>query len=86
MIRVIQSASRVPNTTESRPPPTASRFSDSGRPEASTSRHTTATLRTTAAGMARARRRWRKTRGYSTSSSEKKADPGEQEPQREQPG
>ena len=71
MIRVIQSANRLPNTTESRPPTIAPGFSHSGRPEASTSRQTTATLRAIDAGMARERRRWRKICGYSTSSSEK---------------
>jgi hypothetical protein len=71
MIRVIQSANRLPNTTESRPLATAPGFSHSGRPEASTSRQTTATLRAIDAGMAQDRRRWRKICGYSTSSSEK---------------
>jgi len=73
MIRVIQRANRVPKTTESSPPMTAPRFSDSGWPEASTWRQTTATLRATDAGMALDRRRKRKTCGYSTSRSEKKA-------------
>jgi hypothetical protein len=72
MIRVIQSANRDPNTTESRPPTIAPGFSDSGRPVVRASRQTTARLRATEASTARDRRRWRKICGYSTSSSEKK--------------
>ena len=71
MIRVSQKANRLPKTTETRPPATAGRFSDSGWPEASTSSQTTSTVSATAAGTARASRRWRKTWGYMTSSSEK---------------
>jgi hypothetical protein len=71
MMRVSQNANRLPKTTETRPPAIAGRFSDSGRPEASTSRQTTSTVSATAAGTARARRRWRKICGYMTSRSEK---------------
>jgi hypothetical protein len=71
MMRVIQIENRVPNSTDSRPPPTAPQFSDRGLPEDSTSRQTTTTLNATAAGTARARRSWLKICGYRPSSSEK---------------
>ena len=71
MIRVSQSANRLPNTTETSPPAIAPRFSDSGWPEASTSRQTTSMVSAIAAGTASGRRRWRKICGYMTSSSEK---------------
>jgi hypothetical protein len=57
MMRVSQSANRLPKATEIRPPTIAPQFSDSGRPDASTSTQTTAMLRATAAGMARGRAR-----------------------------
>ncbi|HEX2374761.1 MAG TPA: hypothetical protein VHO93_12345 [Actinomycetota bacterium] len=47
----------MPNTTEISPPTIAPQFSDSGRPDTSTSRQTTATVRVTAAGTARDMRR-----------------------------
>jgi hypothetical protein len=71
MMRVIQSASRVPNTTDSSPPMIGPSLSASGRPELSTSRQTTRMLRATAAGTARLRHRCRKTCGYRPSRSEK---------------
>jgi hypothetical protein len=71
MMRVSHRANRLPKTTETRPPAIAGRFSDRGWPEARISRQTTSTVRVTAAGMARGRRRKRKTWGYRTSSREK---------------
>src|SRR5215213_8608877 len=71
MIRVSQSANRLPKPTETSPPAIAGRLSDSGWPEASTSRQTTSMVSATAAATASARRRWRKICGYMTSSSEK---------------
>jgi hypothetical protein len=59
MMRVIQMANRLPNTTDTRPPTIAPGFSHSGRPEASTSRQTTAPLRAIDVGMASGSRRWR---------------------------
>jgi hypothetical protein len=71
MMRVIQIANRVPNSTDSRPPPTADQFSERGRPDSSTSRQTTTTVSAIATGTARAGRSRRKICGYRASSSEK---------------
>ena len=71
MMRVIQMVNRVPNSSDSSPPPIAPGFSDRGRPDSSTSRQTTTTVSATA--PRRAGRRWssRKICGYRPSSSEK---------------
>jgi len=71
MMRVIQIANRVPNSSDSRPPPTADQFSESGWPDSSTSRQTTTTVSATAPGIACRRRSRRKICGYRASSSEK---------------